>query len=79
MPHVPLDMLETLERELRRDAEASRGRLSEVSMLISAKPKGKMRELKKKMNDEHQELSRIEGNLYETRKDIEKARAKAKK
>ena len=75
---APLDVLETLERKLQGDVDNLRRQAQEIMTVMSAKPKGQMRELKKKFNELNVDLSREEGNLAETRKDLEKARARKK-
>ena len=76
---APIDVLESLQRKLSGELEEYKKRGYDLQLLINAKPKGQMRKLNSEMKELMMERSRIEGNLDEITKDLEKAKAKAAK
>jgi hypothetical protein len=76
---APLDVLEKLEQMLSTELDQIKKRGYDLQMLVNAKPKGKIRQLTKELNQTMIDWSREEKNLEIVREDLEKARAKAAK
>ena len=76
---TPIDVLERLEQQLQADVERMRKEGYELQLLINAKPKGKLREMKKNMDKLMIDLSREEKNLKVTQEDLEAERKRAAK
>ncbi len=76
MDRTPVDVLERLIPMLQAEVDDYYREGREVQMILSTKPKGKMRELNKKANEIGIKLTKAEGSLKAAKEELEGARKK---